>query len=50
MNRWTFACMVLVLAWSTGVSAGGGNKECKPSGQPNQLGQTGDVEVAQPVD
>jgi hypothetical protein len=32
------------------AAAGGKGRECKPSGSPNQLGQTGAVGVAQPVE
>jgi hypothetical protein len=40
----------LVAIASSKVSADGKQHECKPSGLPSQLGQTGAVAVAQPVD
>lgn len=45
------AAVVVVVAWGSSAAAGGGKgRECKPSGNPNQLGQTGAVAVAQPVE
>jgi hypothetical protein len=42
---------VLAIAGSGSIAAADGKlKECKPSGLPNSIGQTGAVEVAQPVD
>jgi hypothetical protein len=45
---WT--ALVGLLAWAPFASAHGNSHECKPSGSPNALGQTGEVAVAQPVE
>ena len=37
-------------AWASFAAAHGNSHECKPTGSPNALGQTGEVAVAQPVE
>lgn len=45
---WTL--LVGLLAWAPSAAANGNSHECKPTGSPNALGQTGEVAVAQPVE
>jgi len=50
-RSWKTLMVAAALAAMGGsASARGKGRECKPSGLPNQLGQTGAVAVAQPVD
>jgi hypothetical protein len=51
-SRWGIALITgLVIGVSGSIAAANGKqKECKPSGLPTAIGQTGAVEVAQPVD
>lgn len=44
------AALAALVASGSIAAAGGKGRECKPSGMPNSLGQTGAIEVAQPVD
>jgi hypothetical protein len=46
----SWAAMVGVLASAQLAAAHSDSRECKPSGSPNSLGQTGEVAVAQPVE
>ena len=46
----SWATLVGVLACASSASAHDDSHECKPSGSPNAHGQTGAVEVAQPVE
>jgi hypothetical protein len=49
-RRLSWAAVMGLIALTSLAAARGKGRECKPSGSPNQLGQTGAVAVAQPVE